>query len=88
MLASTSCMAVVSVISSIRRDGSSAWRASVVRTVSIKPACANCNADRLTAMLHIGWPSRLQRAICAHAASSTQVPMGTIKPTFSASGMN
>ena len=55
---------------------------------AMSPSSANWRADRLTAMHTGGRPSRCQATFCAQAVCSTQLPIGTIRPVSSATGMN
>jgi hypothetical protein len=52
-----------------------------------RPGSANCRGDRFTAMRNAGMPWRCQATFCAQAVSMTHLPIGTISPVSSASGM-
>ncbi|KAG0738987.1 hypothetical protein G6F24_017472 [Rhizopus arrhizus] len=87
-LASTSFIAVVSVISKVSRAGSIRCRCSTSRTLSSSAGEANCSGDRFTAIDHSLCPASCHARSCAHARSSTQSPIGRIRPLRSARGMN
>ena len=87
-LVSTSSIAVVSVTSSVRQCGGNACRCNISCTVPNRPSWVNCTADRLTAIFQSVCPSATHCAICAQARSSTHTPRPTIRPDFSARGMN
>ena len=60
----------------------SAWR-MVLSKLSLR----NWNVERLTATRVGGRPSFCQALACRHASWMTQLPIGSIRPQFSASGM-
>jgi hypothetical protein len=80
-----SCIAVDSVISTITAAGSSPAASTCCLTLSAKRGWRNCRSDALKVSA-MSRPCSRQPLASAHAASTTQSPIGSISPVYSATG--
>src|SRR5437763_8267686 len=87
MAFSTLCISMLSVISSSRMAGSISVSSRMSATSCIRFSSLNWRADKLTAIVTAGRPSRCHAMFCRQAALSTQRPIGTISPVSSAIAM-
>jgi hypothetical protein len=77
---STSCIAVASLISNIRRSGGTPAAVTIASIRSTIRGRLNCIAERFIAIGIGASPSRSHSTRCAQISRSTQSPMAIISP--------